>query len=102
MPDINDVIPMEAIQMDTADQPITIGCVNKKTAITVDASRTKPHSTATGGPRRDWKSLSEIKPPEKPPMMPKTQVNQPQWAEKYSAPPCFTAPEKTGYHSNML
>ena len=65
-------------------------------------TRTKPHSKAAGGPRRDWNCLSEINPPANPPMIPKMHNSQPQCCEKNSAPGCFISPAKMVYHWVML
>src|SRR5271170_2643758 len=89
VPDISDVMPMDAMTMKTADQPTICGCVNSTADIAIAVTRTNPQSIAAGGPRRDWNSLSEINPPANPPTIPKTQVNHPQCAEKNSAPGCF-------------
>src|SRR5881227_2892296 len=54
-----------------------------------------------GGPRRDWKNLSEIKPPANPPTIPKTHSKSPQFARMLSAPGCFTSCPKIVYHCMM-
>src|SRR5271170_3611449 len=98
VPDISDVTPMDAMTMNTADQPTICGCVNRTADITIAVTRTNPQSSAAGGPRRDWKNLSEINPPANPPTIPKMQVNQPQCSEKFSAPICLISPAKIKYH----
>src|SRR5258706_4752085 len=97
VPDISDVTLMDAMTMNTANQPTIIGCVNRTKAMTVAVIRTNPHSIAVGGPRRDWNIRSEIRPPANPPTIPNTQVNQPQCCVKNSAPGCFTSPAKMEY-----
>ena len=69
--------------------------------MTIVVTNMNPHSNTAGGPRRDWKSLSEINPPPNPPMMPKKQSNRPQCSTIYSAPVCFTSAAKIVYHCMM-
>src|SRR5690242_357719 len=97
VPAINDVTPIAAMTMKIADQPTITGEENKNTDIATVSRKIKPQSSAAGGPRRDWKNLSDMNPPANPPTIPKTQTNKPQWSTKNSVPGCFTSRVKATY-----
>ena len=61
----------------------------------------KPQNKTTGGPRRELKNLSEMRPPAKLPMIPKMQSSRPQWWVKNSAPGCSTSWVKMVYQFMM-
>src|ERR1700722_6918285 len=86
VPDISEVIPMEAMTMSMADPPTIRGLESRNTTMTIERINTRPHNNAAGGPRREWKNLSETMPPANPPTIPKMQVYQPQWWPINSAP----------------
>src|SRR5436190_4273969 len=77
---------------------------NEKSDIAITAAiiSMNAQKIAVGGPRRDWKNLSEIKPPANPPTMPNTQRSNPQFARIPSAPGCFTSCPKIVYHCMIV
>ena len=101
VPDMSEVIPTEHITMATPDIPTSTGDERSAAAITSERTRTRPQSMAAGGPRRDWKHLSETSPAPKPPMIPNMQRSQPQCARKNPAPGCLTSFANTKYHCEI-
>src|SRR6185437_8673181 len=102
VPDISDVMPIDAITIRTAAQPTATGAENKTAAMITAMIRTEPQRSAAGGPRREWKNLSEMIPPAKPPTTPNRQSNNPQCLMKNAASMGFFSPANVRYHSVML
>src|SRR5512140_3752953 len=84
VPDIKECTPMTAIEMRSAAEPTTHGEENRNAAMVPAIRNINPQSKAAGGPRRDWKNLSEISPPANPPTIPNMQTSKPQCCGIYS------------------
>src|ERR1700722_6673360 len=97
VPDISEVMPMDAMTIITADHPTSNGPDERKPPMSADRIKTNPQNIAAGGPRRDWKILSETIPPANPPPIPKMHVYHPQWSWKNSAPVWGTLLQKLEY-----
>ena len=102
VPDMSEVRPMDVMKIKTDDHPTVSGEEKRNIAITIDSTKVRPQSHAAGGPRRDWKILSEMMPPLKPPTIPKTHVYHPQCWPKNSAPTCGTLLQKLEYQFKIL
>ena len=82
VPAIRECTAMTVIVINTAHQPTTYGNFTKNSAINPAKMKLAALHNAAGGPRRDWKNLSETQPPAKPPTIPKTQTRKPQFCVK--------------------
>src|SRR5262249_9229821 len=102
VPDISEVMPMDAVTINTAHQPTNTGASNNTRCIITARTRTDPQRRAAGGPRRDWKHLSDMVPPANPPTTPNKHNNRPQCLMKNAASCGPLAWAKERYHSVML
>ena len=103
VPDISEVMPMDAMTMNTAApaDDERRGKQKHRHDHRQDQrrSRTASRRAARGGIET---ACRKSMPPENPPTMPKMQSNQPQCCAKNSAPGCFTSSAKMEYHCVML
>ena len=91
VPAISEVMPTAAVVISTPARPTMNGEECSEKAMTTAITSAKMQNRPVGGPRRDWKNLSETNPPAKPPTMPKKQSSSPQCATKNSAPSCLNS-----------
>ena len=78
VPDISECTPVTAATISSAATPTTNGSEKRFIAITAAIMSMNAQKIAAGGPRRDWKNLSEISPPANPPTMPNMHSSSPQ------------------------